>query len=714
MRTIRLEEWKKLTRTRQFEQISRLVCLFATVLFVCAYGFLIFQRMRALEEKMSDGADLLALRVQDRLSSVQGTSMYLASLNNINSLLVQENPSLRYFSEYDDVLRSVAGSDITVELMFHKSQKVLISDYGLSDYSEYFDQAFLQELLQHSPHERWMLRSYRQNIYTGARNVISYVRSLPLSSVQNKGYLVVSQSLSAIAKTAATYAEEGLGDYAVWLEDMVLASSSEVSGMDTAHSCLSQVETQARAAYWMPLGAMMMRSVPRPLMSLLIYAAVMLLCLLASRMICSQRMAQLDGLVQEMGGDMEGAYDDQVDQLYRIFESLTSELTHARQTTREGLPLLQERLIGELLRTHVPIAQRRESLDKCGIELKHPYFAVVQVAPQSEPFDGQTYLLVRRNVQTQLAALGEVHSTYGDGSSILFLLNAPEYEALDEKLEALCETMHDALMSFLSVDVLFAIGLCPRDNPSPNYAYTAARERLSALRMLEEQPPEAVVLAHSSQQAYLHRDVVQAVCDAVVSQDAAALEQALEYVRERYLTPELTLKESIKRAQVFVLRTGAALMEADFHASLEDHAALRHLKQRETEQEIWQAAAEWCRALIDASTGENEENNRYVEQALAFIHSHYMHTLNVPEIAEAVNINPIYLNRLFKSSTGSTISNYLSQYRCEHARAMLENTQATVNEISDACGFSEVRSFIRFFKKYYGQTPTEYRKRAKQ
>ena len=91
-----------------------------------------------------------------------------------------------------------------------------------------------------------------------------------------------------------------------------------------------------------------------------------------------------------------------------------------------------------------------------------------------------------------------------------------------------------------------------------------------------------------------------------------------------------------------------------------------------------------------------------------------MHTLNVPEIAEAVNINPIYLNRLFKSSTGSTISNYLSQYRCEHARAMLENTQATVNEISDACGFSEVRSFIRFFKKYYGQTPTEYRKRAKQ
>lgn len=691
-----------------------MVCLFATVLFVFGYGFLTFQRMSALEEKMSDGADLLALRVQDRLSSLQGMSMYLASLDHINSLLVQDSPLVRSFSDYDKVLRSISGSDLSVELMFHKSQKVLISDYGLSDYGEYFDQTFLEELLQSRPHERWMLRCYQKNIYTDARNVISYVRSLPLSSVQNNGYIVVSQSLGSICKIAESYAEEGLGDYAVWLEGMVLASSAEVSGMDAAHSCFSQVETQARAAYWMPLGAMMMRSMPRPLMSVLIYAAVMILCLVASRMICSQRMAQLDGLVQEMGGDMEGAYDDQVDQLYRIFESLSTELTHARQTTREGLPLLQERLIGELLRTHVPIAARRESLDKCGIGLRHPYFAVVQVAPQSEPFDGQMYLLVRRNVQTQLAALGEVHSTYGDGNSILFLLNAPEDEKLDEKLEALCETMHDALMSFLSVDLLFAIGLCPHDNPSPNQAYIAARDRLSTLRMLDEPAQEAVVLARPSPQAYLHRDVVQAVCDAVVSQDAHALEAALENVRGRYLPPELTLGESIKRAQVFVLRTGAALMEADFHAILEDHASLRQLRHGETGQEVWQSAVEWCRALIDASTGESEENNRYVEQALAFIHSHYMHTLNVPEIAEAVSINPIYLNRLFKSSTGSTISNYLSQYRCEHARAMLENTQATVNEISDACGFSEVRSFIRFFKKYYEQTPTEYRKRVRQ
>ena len=44
---------------------------------------------------------------------------------------------------------------------------------------------------------------------------------------------------------------------------------------------------------------------------------------------------------------------------------------------------------------------------------------------------------------------------------------------------------------------------------------------------------------------------------------------------------------------------------------------------------------------------------------------------------------------------------------------MVDQTQATVSEISDACGFSEVRSFIRFFKKYYEETPTEYRKRTR-
>ena len=121
----------------------------------------------------------------------------------------------------------------------------------------------------------------------------------------------------------------------------------------------------------------------------------------------------------------------------------------------------------------------------------------------------------------------------------------------------------------------------------------------------------------------------------------------------------------------------------------------------------------WCTSLVEEEKGNREEENQHVEAAVAFIQAHYTRNLSVADIAGQVNVNPIYLNRLFKASRGTTISAYLNAYRCERARGMLEETQATVSEISDACGFSEVRSFIRYFRKYYEETPAEYRRRIR-
>ena len=144
-----------------------MICLLATLLVLGVYGFLTIQRVVSLRERMSDGADLLAVRVQDKLSSIQGTSMYLASLDSVNTLLTQKNPSLSILSEYNNVLCSVSGSELDIELMFHKSQTILTSDYGLSTYDAYLDQDFLTSLLASSRQpEQWLLRSYQKTLFS--------------------------------------------------------------------------------------------------------------------------------------------------------------------------------------------------------------------------------------------------------------------------------------------------------------------------------------------------------------------------------------------------------------------------------------------------------------------------------------------------------------------------------------------------------------------
>ena len=40
----------------------------------------------------------------------------------------------------------------------------------------------------------------------------------------------------------------------------------------------------------------------------------------------------------------------------------------------------------------------------------------------------------------------------------------------------------------------------------------------------------------------------------------------------------------------------------------------------------------------------------------------------------------------------------------------MTHTEETINWISEAVGYSDVRSYIRFFKKFYYMTPSEYRK----
>ncbi|MEF2795273.1 MAG: helix-turn-helix domain-containing protein, partial [Hydrogeniiclostridium sp.] len=77
--------------------------------------------------------------------------------------------------------------------------------------------------------------------------------------------------------------------------------------------------------------------------------------------------------------------------------------------------------------------------------------------------------------------------------------------------------------------------------------------------------------------------------------------------------------------------------------------------------------------------------------------------------AKAVSVNPVYLNKLIKLSTGKTISEYLNYYRIEESKSLLLEPDATVASVSAGLGYNDVRSFIRFFKKFTGVTPKDFR-----
>ena len=80
------------------------------------------------------------------------------------------------------------------------------------------------------------------------------------------------------------------------------------------------------------------------------------------------------------------------------------------------------------------------------------------------------------------------------------------------------------------------------------------------------------------------------------------------------------------------------------------------------------------------------------------------------QIADAVQLNPAYLSRLFKQSTGKTVLEHLTLVRLARSKTLLRETSLNLSEIAQQIGYNNANSFIRFFRKYEGVTPGEFRK----
>lgn len=103
-----------------------------------------------------------------------------------------------------------------------------------------------------------------------------------------------------------------------------------------------------------------------------------------------------------------------------------------------------------------------------------------------------------------------------------------------------------------------------------------------------------------------------------------------------------------------------------------------------------------------------------LEDILTYIHENYSIPLYTSEVAERFHFSKEYFCRFFKKYTGTTFKQYLMEYRIIRAEQLLANTDTRVSDIAQAVGLSDEGRFISQFRKYYGDTPGNYRKRVVQ
>jgi transcriptional regulator GlxA family with amidase domain len=81
-------------------------------------------------------------------------------------------------------------------------------------------------------------------------------------------------------------------------------------------------------------------------------------------------------------------------------------------------------------------------------------------------------------------------------------------------------------------------------------------------------------------------------------------------------------------------------------------------------------------------------------------------------VAVRVRLSTSRLTRLFKVETGVTPACYLQQLRLARARAELEGGSQPVDAVAILIGFRDSSRFARLFRRQFGMTPEEARKRG--
>lgn len=110
---------------------------------------------------------------------------------------------------------------------------------------------------------------------------------------------------------------------------------------------------------------------------------------------------------------------------------------------------------------------------------------------------------------------------------------------------------------------------------------------------------------------------------------------------------------------------------------------------------------------------ESVNKNRVVDKIISYFQDHYSEKISLDHIAENMYLSPFYISKIFKSETGDTPINYLINIRLERAKILLENgDNGSIQEIAAMVGYDDAYHFSKLFKKRYGMSPSEARKRS--
>lgn len=123
--------------------------------------------------------------------------------------------------------------------------------------------------------------------------------------------------------------------------------------------------------------------------------------------------------------------------------------------------------------------------------------------------------------------------------------------------------------------------------------------------------------------------------------------------------------------------------------------------------------SEYIKELMKNENTKKDMNQKMVDKMVSYMKVNYREEITLDDLSKIVFMHPVTVSRLFKATTGSNISAFLSKIRLEEAARLLEHSNLLVGDIGNLVGYHKAQYFIKLFKQQYGVTPQKYRRNLK-
>ena len=98
----------------------------------------------------------------------------------------------------------------------------------------------------------------------------------------------------------------------------------------------------------------------------------------------------------------------------------------------------------------------------------------------------------------------------------------------------------------------------------------------------------------------------------------------------------------------------------------------------------------------------------------SYVKNNLSKKITLSDLSWKLHYSTVTLTEHFKKEYDITIMEYVMRKRMEKASRLLNNSEMSIREVAEECGFGDSEYFSRCFKEYYGMPPVAWKKHNKE